>query len=295
MKEAVDPDIQIIPVAQVRVTNPRVRDKRRFDMILQSIAEAGLKRPITVMEAKPRPDGVPVYDLVCGQGRLEAFIALGQAEIPAFVRGMTRSEGLIASLVENIARRRMSALDQMQTIRWMKEQGNTVESIARKTGLSEHYLPGILRLLEQGEERVLDAVLQGRLPIGIGVSIAGMSDEGAQQLLVEAYERKAMKQVTLSVFRKLLDQRKNFGKTYDRSRNTARKKTTVDGLIVAYQQEITRQRIMVTKAKICDSRLRTATAAMKVLVGDENFVTLLRAEGLGTLPKFIAERIKTIP
>jgi len=282
----------MIPVAQVRVTNPRVRDKKKFEVIVQSIAEAGLKRPITVMEGKPGPDGTPVYDLVCGQGRLEAFIALGQSEIPAFVRRMTKSEGLIASLVENIARRRLRAVDQIKTIQWMKEQGNSVEAIARKTGLSDHYLGGILKLLEQNEERVLDAVLHGRLPISIAVSIAGISDAAAQQLLVEAYERKAMKQVTLSIFRKLIEQRKTFGKSYDETRRPPRKRTTVDGLILAYQQETHRQRMMVTKAKICESRLRTTGAALKVLLGDENFVTLLRAEELATLPKFIAERVK---
>ena len=287
-----DLTIQMIPVAQVRVTNPRVRDKKKFELVVNSIAEAGLKRPITVMEAKPGPEGTPVYDLVCGQGRLEAFIALGQAEIPAFVRRMTQSEGLIASLVENIARRRVRAVEQIKTIQWMKEQGNSVEAIARKTGLSDHYLVGILKLLEQGEERVLDAVLHGRLPLSIAVTIAGISDEEAQKLLVEAYERKAMKQVTLRVFRRLIDMRKTFGKSYESGRRQGQKRTTVDGLILAYKQETSRQRIMVTKAKICEARLRTTVAALKVLLGDENFVTLLRAEELATLPKFIAERVK---
>ena len=292
MSEGEITEVQMIPVAKIRVANPRVRDVRKFELVVQSIAAVGLKRPITVTEGKPAADGGPSYDLVCGQGRLEAFIALGQAEIPAFVRKMTKPEGLIASLVENIARRRMSAIDQMQTIQWMKGQGNSIEVIAQKTGLSEHYTQGILKLLEQGEERVLDAVLSGRLPITIGVSIAGMSDEAAQQLLVEAYERKAMKQVSLSAFRRLLDHRRNFGKAYEKGRKRLRKRATVDGLILAYKQETNRQKIMVTKAKICEARLRTTTTALKILLGDENFVTLLRAEELATLPKFIAERVK---
>ncbi len=288
-------EVHVIPVANIRIANPRVREKRKFELVVQSIAAVGLKRPITVMEGKPMADGSPGYDLVCGQGRLEAFIALGQVDIPAFVRKMTKSEGLIASLVENIARRRLSAIDQIQTIRWMKEQGNSIEAIAQKTGLSESYAQGILKLLDQGEERVLDAVLSGRLPLTIAVSIAGISDEAAQQLLVEAYERKAMKQSTLTAFRRLLDHRKNFGRGYEKGRQRPRKRTTVDGLILAYKQETNRQRIIVTKAKICETRLRTTTAALKILLGDENFVTLLRAEELATLPKFIAERVKKTP
>ena len=162
-------EIQMIPVQAIRIANPRVRERRKFELIVRSIADQGLKRPITVTESKPGPDGQPVYDLVCGQGRLEAFVALGQSEIPAFVRRMTKTDGLVASLVENIARRRVRALDQIKMIQWMHGQGNTLDEIARKTGLSEKYLEGVLKLLEHGEERILDAVLLGRLPITIAI------------------------------------------------------------------------------------------------------------------------------
>ena len=202
-----DHETQMIPVRSIRIANPRVRERRKFEQIVRSIADQGLKRPITVTEAKPGADGQPAYDLVCGQGRLEAFIALGQAEIPAFVRRMSKTDGLVASLVENIARRRIRALDQIKLIQWMHGQGNSLEDIARKTGLSEGYLEGILKLLGQGEERVLDAVLLGRLPITIAVQIAGVDDDSAQRMLVEAYERKALKQATLSTFRRLLEKR----------------------------------------------------------------------------------------
>lgn len=286
-------EIQMIPVQAIRIANPRVRERRKFEQIVRSIADQGLKRPITVTETKPGPDGQPAYDLVCGQGRLEAFIALGQSEIPAFVRRMTKTDGLVASLVENIARRRVRALDQIRMIQWMHGQGNTLDEIARKTGLSEPYLEGILKLLAHGEERILDAVLLGRLPITIAIQIAGVDDEAAQRMLVEAYERKVMKQSTLRTFRRLLDQRKSFGKTYaNDARLRARRRTTADGLILAYKQETQRQKLMVRKARACESRLLSLGAAFRALLADENFMTLLRAEDLDTLPKFLVERAK---
>jgi len=291
-----DHETLLIPVRAIRVANPRVRERRKFEQIVRSIADQGLKRPITVTETKPGPDGQPAYDLVCGQGRLEAFIALGQTEIPAFVRRMSKTDGLVASLVENIARRRVRALDQIKLIQWMHGQGNAVAAIARKTGLSEGYLEGILKLLAQGEERVLDAVLLGHLPITIAVEIAGVDDEGAQRLLIEAYERKAMKQSTLSTFRRLVEQRKSFGKDYtNETRSRARRRTTADGLILAYKQETQRQKLMVRKARTCETRLLSLTAAFRALLADENFTTLLRAEDLGTLPKFIVERVRQNP
>lgn len=293
MKSESENEVMMIPVQSVRVANPRVRDRRKFELIVRSISEQGLKRPITVREAKADGKGQAAYDLVCGQGRLEAFIALGQAEIPAFVRKMTKSDGLIASLVENIARRRARAIDQMRMIQWMHDQGNSLAEIAHKTGLAEKYLQGILKLLAQGEERVLDAVLHGRLPITIAVQIAAADEEGAQRMLHEAYERGAMKQVSLSSFRRLLEQRRCFGKDYSNdSRIRNRRRTTTDGLIMAYKQETQRQKLMVRKAQACESRLLSLTAAFKALYADENFTTLLRAEDLDTLPKFLLERVR---
>lgn len=295
MKSEIEREVSMIPVKAVRVTNPRVRDPKRFERIVKNIEAVGLKRPITVTEAASDADGAPTYELVCGQGRLEAFQALGQPEIPAFVRRISKTDSLIASLVENIARRRIRAIDQIHMIQWMHDQGNSTADIASKTGLTESYLQGILKLIKHGEERVLDAVLHGRLPITIAVSIAGLDDEGSQRILHEAYERKEMKQSSLTHFRKLVEHRKCFGLNYSNdSRNRARKRTSADGLILAYKRETQRQRLMVKKAQAAESRLLSLTAAFKALLADENFATLLRAENLQTLPKFLVERVKEV-
>ena len=77
------PEVRVIPIDQITIVNPRVRNKKTFNEIASNIAEIGLKRPITVAR-RDHPDG-PRYDLVCGQGRLEAYQSLGQMEIPALV------------------------------------------------------------------------------------------------------------------------------------------------------------------------------------------------------------------
>ena len=74
-------DVQMVPVDAITVLNSRARNRRVFDELITSIAHLGLKKPITVSRRGTEPE----YDLVCGQGRLEAFIALGQREIPAIV------------------------------------------------------------------------------------------------------------------------------------------------------------------------------------------------------------------
>jgi hypothetical protein len=51
MKSESEHEVMMIPVQSVRIANPRVRDRRKFELIIRSISEQGLKRPITVTEA----------------------------------------------------------------------------------------------------------------------------------------------------------------------------------------------------------------------------------------------------
>lgn len=61
------PEIRMIPIAQITVVNPRVRNKKKFQQMTQNIADVGLKKPITV---RPCDDGR--YELVCGHRRVAA-------------------------------------------------------------------------------------------------------------------------------------------------------------------------------------------------------------------------------
>src|SRR5688572_26165909 len=92
--------IEMIPIEQIAVVNPRARGRVKFKQIVDNIAHLGLKRPITVA-VRPTKGDEPRYDLVCGQGRLEAFRALGQTEVPAFVVEASREDLMLMSLAEN--------------------------------------------------------------------------------------------------------------------------------------------------------------------------------------------------
>lgn len=92
-----DPDKQ--DHGQTRVFETR----ESFKEIVGNIAEIGLKRPITV--TRRAEAGGPFYDLVCGQGRLKRMRPSGQKEVPALVVSANQEDCLVASLVENCARR----------------------------------------------------------------------------------------------------------------------------------------------------------------------------------------------
>jgi ParB family chromosome partitioning protein len=92
--------------------------------------------------------------------------------------------------------------------------------------------------------------------------------------------------------KRLLDQRHFFGKSLSSGGHSTRRRQTAEDLVYAYQKESQRQKLMVKKAKLCEAKLVFVQAAFKQLLTNEDFINLLRAEGLATAPKFIAESAK---
>ena len=114
-----------IRIAEIRILNPRSRNKNVFAAVVRNIDHVGLKRPITVTGAE---DGK--YDLVCGQGRLEAYRALGATTIPAIVVNASKEDRYLMSLVENIARRRHKTSELLKEIMTLSRRGYTTEQIS---------------------------------------------------------------------------------------------------------------------------------------------------------------------
>ena len=162
----------MIPISAITVLNPRVRNKKIFNELVTSIAHLGLKKPITV-SARPDQSG---YDLVCGQGRLEAFIALGQTEIPAVVLEASEEDCFVMSLVENLARRHHSPIELMREIGALRKRGYSITEIAAKTDFSDEYVNAICYLLDHGEERLLAGIERGVIPTSVAMEIARAKD-----------------------------------------------------------------------------------------------------------------------
>lgn len=108
-------EVQVIPISAITVENPRERSERTFRALVESIGKVGLKKPITV--ARIVDEAGHSYRLVCGQGRMEAYQALGETHIPAIVVDANEIERLLRSVIENIARRQHRPLELLQDIR----------------------------------------------------------------------------------------------------------------------------------------------------------------------------------
>jgi len=263
-----------------------------FEEIVGNIKAIGLKKPITVTP-RTGPDGTERYLLVCGEGRMKAFRSLGEKTIPALVVTVSDENAYIMSLAENIARRQYRPLELLAGIEQLRDQGYDKKIIAKKTGLTLEYVNGILLLLKNGEERLLVAVEKGRIPLNAALTIcgAGDDDKAIQAALQDAYESGKLRGNRLIQARRVIERRQTLGRSVERGTPRKRPDVTTSSLVRTYQKEVDRQKQMVKKAEVTQQRLLFVVGAMRELLADEHFTTLLRAEGLDSLPKYLAERV----
>lgn len=283
--------VQLIPVESIHVLNPRVRNSKIFDGIVHNMTQVGIKRPITVTPRRGKQADGKLYDLVCGQGRLEAFQACGQKMIPALVVNASEEQALVMSLVENVARRKHKPMELLQGVEILRRQGYDAKAIGTKIGHKTDYVNSVIKLLDHGEERLVAAVETGQMPVVLAMDIA-MSPTDEQRAIQDAYESKQLSGHKLMAVRRLLETRRRHGKGFDnrnkRSQTSARNLSAQE-VLKAYKREVDRKRLLARKADAVNTRLLFIVEAMRCLRQEDHFMTLLRAEGLETMPKQLAK------
>ena len=197
------------------------------------------------------------------------------------------------SLVENLARRPQMSLELVGQIGVLKERGYTSAEIAAKIDMTPGICQGDRPAAGMREERLICAVEKGQVPINTAVAeISAASDEEAQRALLEAYEKKELRGKALTTVRRLIEQRQVKGKTLHLGVLPQRKAALTSNMLVrTYRQEVKRQTMLIKKAKLCEARLIFIVSALAELFQDENFTTLLRAQAIDSMPKYLAEQI----
>ena len=284
--------VTMVPIERVEVLNSRDRNMKVFEEIVENIRTIGLKKPITVTE-RDGADGKPAFLLVCGEGRLNAFRLLGETHIPALVVNVSDEDAFIMSLAENIARRGHRPLEILADIELLLAREYTIDDIIQNTGLSQKYVRDIVFLLEKGEERLIEAVQHGTIPLTTALEIARAKndDDDLGDMLEEAYKTGQLKGHQITDAKRLIEKRREKG---PKSATRPKLPNSAHSLVKTYQKEVARQHKMVLKAEHAQQQLLLVVQGLKSLFADENFVTLLRAEGLDSLPKYLADRVEIV-
>jgi ParB family chromosome partitioning protein len=286
-------EVQSIPISDIHVLNPRTRSRRIHTELVENIRRVGLKRPVTVS----RREGAhrQPYDLVCGQGRIEALQVLGHTTVPAVVVDAAEEDCLVMSLVENVARRAYPGIEFMREIGRLRQRGHTENEIADIIGVTPQWINMVTNLLERGEEKLLAAVEGDMIPLSMATDIARSSTAEIQELLSDAYQQ-GFRGKKLSRLRHLLEaraRRRPRVETREGSPPRERKPMSPADIRRIFEKEAERQRLVIKKATFVHERLVFSTQAIKELLDNADFMSLLQAEKLDTLPKLLQERIRS--
>lgn len=277
--------IQEIPIDQIRVLNPRVRNKKKFMEIVNSMEKLGNKMPIKV---SPRSDGDgKEYDLVYGQGRLEAYKYLGATMIPAIVSSIPYLECLILSVEENIARRNPSSMEHIEWIKILREDGYTIKQVAQKINLSESYVKNMLRLLANGDERLINDVMNGNISSNLACIMATQKDKDVQLAMLELHNQGKLNGSELLRAQKAYAKYQAMGKKLHRGPRAEKPKQSQHALMRALSQATERYESMSKQAKAYENYRIFIEKALEQLSQDEEFVKLTQEENLETLPAYL--------
>jgi ParB family chromosome partitioning protein len=179
--------MQTLPVGRIRPGKyqPRTRmDPQALDELAASIRAQGLMQPLLV-----RPLDRDNYELIAGERRWRAAQMAGLAEVPALVREVPDEAALALSLIENIQREDLNAMEEAAGVqRLVDEFGMTHEQAADAVGRSRSATTNLLRLLKLAKP-VQDMVMEGRLEMGHARALLAL--DGARQ--IEAAHRIAAK------------------------------------------------------------------------------------------------------
>jgi ParB family chromosome partitioning protein len=122
-----------------------VEDDEKLEELSDSIKANGVVQPIMV-----RPgDEEGRYVLVLGERRLHASKKAGKTHIPALVRRVSLQQAAEMTIIENLQREDLSALEQAEAFRVLsKEFSLTQQQIGERVGLSRESVSNYMRLLK---------------------------------------------------------------------------------------------------------------------------------------------------
>ena len=287
IRSMADRDYRMIPVEKIRVVNSRAREKKQFAENVRSIDQVGLYKPILVNRRNLEATGL--YDLICGEGRLLAHIQLGKTHIQADVLDTDAKRAQLMTLGENIARTPPQTIEFARAIKSMRDYGMDWDQLSAITGKSKAYLHDYIRLIEQGEERLIKGVEDGVFPLTFAMNVAQSTDRSIQHLLMDAFDSGVVNSGNLRSVREIIEARLEKGKQLG-SRKPAGP-YTVESLKRDIRRVTRQKEAFVYEAGQRENRLMRMLVTLGELTKNERFVELLAAEGLAAAPELKGEYI----
>ena len=183
-------NIKIIPVEQIKPGSWQARknfDANDLEDLSNSIKSKGILNPILVTQSNDK--NVSSYDLIAGERRWRAAQMAKIHEVPCIVvNDVDANSASVMSLIENIQRKDLNAIEEAQGLNELINQHNyTQESAGKIVGKSRVYITNSLRLLKL-PEKILSFIKENKLSAGHARLLIGRDDavEIAQIILKDS-------------------------------------------------------------------------------------------------------------
>ena len=167
---------------------PRHRfDDAGLEELSKSIRRTGILQPVLVTKEGGR------FRIVAGERRVRAARLAGLSEVPVIVReGVTDRDHLLLALVENIQRRDLTALEEAEAYRHLKDDfGLTQEDVAERVGKDRATVANALRLLKL-PAAVRAALEEGALSAGHARALLALPSAADQEQLAKEVVRRGL-------------------------------------------------------------------------------------------------------
>ncbi|HTZ34151.1 MAG TPA: ParB/RepB/Spo0J family partition protein [Methylomirabilota bacterium] len=178
---------------------PRTRFREEaLDELARSIRASGIIQPLVVRSIGNR------YQLIAGERRWRAAQRAGLSKVTAIVRQVPDELALEMTLVENIQREDLNAIEQARAFeRLMDEFNATQEAVAERTGKDRATVANAIRLLKL-EPTIQDWIEEGKLTAGHGRALLAVADS---QLRMRYAQRAARGGLTVRQIERLASRR----------------------------------------------------------------------------------------
>src|SRR6266481_1602326 len=200
-REAAHPGPQQIDIDLIEPSpyQPRTRFREEaLDELARSIQASGIIQPLVV-----RPIGSR-FQLIAGERRWRAAQRTGLTKVAVIVRQVSDELALEMTLVENIQREDLNAIEAARAFeRLMEESQLTQEAVAERTGKDRATVANAIRLLKL-EPTIQDWIEEGKLSAGHGRALLAVPDP---QLRMRYAQRAARGGLTVRQIERLASRR----------------------------------------------------------------------------------------
>lgn len=163
---------------------PRSRFREEaLEELARSIRTSGVIQPLVLRPVGPR------FQLVAGERRWRAAQRAGLQRVPAVLRQVTDEMALELTLVENIQREDLNAIEQGRAFeRLMREFQLTQDNVAERTGKDRATVANAVRLLKL-EPPIQQMIEEGQISAGHGRALLAIPDAPLRLTLAQRAAR----------------------------------------------------------------------------------------------------------